>query len=75
MITITETSIYTVNGEMAYQITYSDGTQVRAVVGGDMIRQEYKTNGEWLLVGKPYIIKHDSRRNAERIKATVQQAH
>ena len=69
MITIENASIYSTNGEMAYQIDYSDGTMVRTVESQDRyIRVEYLKNGEWVQSGKPYIVRHNKRRNGERIK-------
>lgn len=67
MITITEASIYSTKGEMAYEITYSEGTVVRVVVGSGLIRKEYKDKGEWKQSGKPYVVKHNARRQAERL--------
>ena len=75
MITILNASIYSMkqNTEMAYEIEYSDGSFVRAVISTDkIIRREFKNNiGEWVAIGKPYVIRHDVKRNAERIIETV----
>ena len=73
MITVTDATKYTVKGEMAYQLAYSDGTQARSVESkGNIIRIEYKKeNGDWVQSGKPYVVKHNSRRQAERIKDEV----
>lgn len=74
MITIANTASYSIeNGAgMAYEIEYSDGCKVRAVESaGNIIRKEYLHNGEWLLSGKPYVVKKNNARQAERIKATV----
>jgi hypothetical protein len=71
MIIIENASIYSTNGDMAYEIQYSDGTTVRALVSNSIIRKEWKKNGEWVLSGKPYKVVHNKRRNAERIVETV----
>ena len=71
MITVTDASIYSTNNEMAYSITYSNGVEVRAVEGGGLIRKEHKENGVWKLSGKPYIVKHNRKRQAERLKQTA----
>lgn len=71
MIIIENASIYSSNGDMAYQIQYSDGTTIRALVSNSIIRKEWKKNGEWVLSGKPYKVVHNKRRNAERIVETV----
>lgn len=76
MVTITSATIYTIKGscDMAYEIEYSEGSKVRAVksrVGG-WIRKEAQVNGEWMLCGKPYVVKADKKRQAERI---VDQVH
>ena len=73
MITVSNATKYSVKGEMAYQLAYSDGTSVRAVESkGNIIRMEYKKeNGEWAQSGKTYVIQHNRQRNAERIKAEV----
>lgn len=73
-VTIANAAVYSINkgAEIAYQIDYSEGTQVRAVVSaGGWIRKEYKVNGEWKLSGKPYIVNHDKKRHGERIIAAV----
>lgn len=72
MITIAEASIYSTKGEMAYQITYSDGTAIRAVEGASIIRKEWLKDGEWTLVGKAaYVVEHSKKRDAEKIKSAV----
>lgn len=73
MITVANAAKYsTAQGEMAYSITYSEGTKVRAVESKDnIIRQEVLTKGEWILAGKPYVVDHSKKRQAERIKASV----
>jgi len=74
MIILTNASKYSINGgtEMAFQIDYTDGTSVRAVIAlNGTIRKEYKNNGTWMQAGKPYKIKHNKKRHAEQIKETV----
>jgi hypothetical protein len=72
MIEITNASVYSTKGEIAYQITYSDGTEVRALQSpGHIVRTEYKKNGEWIQRSKPYVVNHSKARNAERIIASV----
>lgn len=74
MITITNATIYSINKatEMAYQVEYSNGTVVRVVESKDqIIRNEYKKNGEWVQSGKAYIVNNDKKRQAERLKDTV----
>ena len=56
--------------ELAYHLVYSDGTEVRTIVGGGMIRYEVLYNGEWR-ANKPYIIRHNKKRNAEVIRDMV----
>lgn len=68
MITITNAATYSTKGEMAYQLTYSEGTQVRAVEGSGIIRKEHKKNGVWVLTGKAYVVDHSKPRAAEQIK-------
>jgi len=69
MITVTDAAKYSTNGEVAYQITYSDNTKVRAVESTDgTIRKEYLDGSTWTLVGKPYTVKRDKKRIAEKIK-------
>jgi len=71
MVTIQDASIYSLNGEIAYQIDYSEGTIVRAVEApGRIIRTEHKTATGWAGT-KPYNVTRDNRRNGERIKASV----
>lgn len=73
MITIIDAAIYSTNGEMAYEITYSEGTKVRAVESSDrLIRKEYLKDGAWVQSGKPYVVAHNKRRNAECLKANAQ---
>jgi hypothetical protein len=68
MIQITNATIYSMKGEVAYQVDYSEGSQVRAVVGKDgWIRKEFKINGEWKLSGKSYKVRSDRKRQAERL--------
>lgn len=71
MITVTAAATYSTKGEIAYAITYSDGTEVRAVEGKGIIRKEYKKGGVWVLVGKPYVVDHSKKRDAEKIKSTA----
>lgn len=74
MVTIIEASVYSMNKgtEMAYEITYSEGTKVRAVESRDqIIRKEYLKDGKWLMSGKPYKVQHNKKRDAETIKKTV----
>lgn len=72
MITITNASKYTTKSEMAYSITYSDGTTVRAVESkGNIVRKEWLKDGEWVAVGKPYVVEHNRKRHAERMIETV----
>ncbi len=72
-VTVTNCRIYSMSSEMAYQITYSDGTEVRAVVSPKQyIRCEYLKNGVWVQSGKPYIVKSTKTRNAETIKLTCE---
>lgn len=71
MVTIQDASIYSLNGEIAYQIDYSEGTSVRAVEApGRIVRNEHKTSTGWVGT-KPYKVTRDNRRNGERIKALV----
>lgn len=74
MITIQSAQQYSMQQgkEMAYALTYSDGTEVRAVeaVGG-IIRKEYKTPTGWKLSGKPYVVVANKKRHAERTKNLV----
>jgi len=73
MVTVINAAIYSINKatEMAYQIDYSEGTSVRAVTSRNkIIRKEYKKpDGSWEIVGKPYIITHNKKRNAEGLQA------
>lgn len=72
-VTIANAMEYSTGGEMAYQVDYSDGTQVRAVFGRDgWARKEWKNaRGEWVQVGRPYVVKSDRKRTAERLRAAV----
>jgi hypothetical protein len=77
MITATNHSMYSINrgAEMAYQIDYSEGSQVRAVVSKDkIIRKEFKTNGEWKQAGKSYVVSSNKKRQAEKICKSVIEA-
>jgi hypothetical protein len=71
MITITNAATYSIQGEMAYAITYSEGTEVRAIEGKGIIRKEHKKNGVWVLTGKAYVVDHSKPRAAEQIKKQV----
>jgi hypothetical protein len=74
MITITSAAVYSIKGEIAYEITYSEGTKVRAVESkGNIIRKEAMIDGEWKLVGKPYVVVHNKQRAAEKIKKQAQE--
>lgn len=75
-ITIKAASVYSINGgsEMAHELEYSEGTRVRAVTSQDaFIRKEYHNGREWVLSGKPYRVKVDRKRQAERIVATCRE--
>lgn len=70
MITVVNARIYTMNScsEIAHEMEYSEGTIVRAVVStNQFIRKEWKDNGVWKMVGKPYIVSKDKKRAAEKI--------
>jgi hypothetical protein len=72
MIELTNAAMYSTKGEIAYQADYSDGTSVRAVYGRDgMIRQEWKAGAEWKPAGKPYVVRKDKKRQAERLVENV----
>lgn len=71
MITIIDAQIYSTNNEIAYQIEYSDSTIIRVVEGKEIIRSEYKKNGEWIQSGTPYIVNKNKKRQNERLKQTV----
>jgi len=71
MITITNAQIYSISGEMAYQIDYNDGTVIRVVEGQGIIRNEVKSGNEWIQSGKPYKVAHSKSRQAERVKSLV----
>ena len=75
MITITNAQSYSINKgtEVAYEITYSEGTKVRAVVGNGMIRKEHLKGGVWTLSGKAYVVDHSKQRAAEGIVTTVKE--
>lgn len=75
MITIADATIYSTNGAMAFELTYSEGTKVRALQTRDgLIRKEYKAaDGSWKLSGKPYLVKRNVKRQAEHIKLHAQQ--
>lgn len=69
MIHIVDAKVYSMSGEIAHQIEYSDGTKVRAVESKDrFIRKECKVGDEWKPVGKPYVVAKNRQRSAERIK-------
>lgn len=76
-VTVAAASSYSINGasEVCYQVDYSDGTQVRAVFSaGGWARKEYKdAAGQWRQSGRPYIVRADKRRQAESLRATVQE--
>lgn len=76
MVTIISTAVVILSAtETAYQIVYSEGTQVRAVESADgWIRKEWLKKGVWTLVGKPYVVKSSKGRNAERIRDIVKAA-
>jgi hypothetical protein len=69
MIQIIDAAIYSTKGAMAYELTYSEGTKVRAVHTRDgWIRKEYNNEaGEWVISGKPYLVKRNQKRNGEAI--------
>lgn len=72
MITIVNAQIYNVKDGVAYSVEYSDGTKVRVVESkGDMIRNEYLKGAEWVQAGKAYVVDHNKKRQAERIKDKV----
>ena len=76
MITIANAAEYSINGgkEMAYQITYSEGADIRAVLSaGGWIRKEWKDGKEWKLAGKPYIVNHNKQRQGERVIKAVKE--
>ena len=71
MVTIQDASVYSLKGEIAYQIDYNEGTSIRVVdAPGRIIRTEHKTANGWVST-KPYKVTRDNRRNGERIKAMV----
>lgn len=72
MVTVQNAMIYSANGEMCYELQYSEGTIIRAVESaGKFIRNEYKVGDAWVASGKPYIVSNDKRRNAEVIRDKV----
>jgi len=71
MIHITNATIYSTKGEMAYQIDYSDGTSIRAVESNRIIRKEHKTAEGWKQAGKAYRVEHSKTRQAEKVKAAA----
>lgn len=72
MITIAAAAVYSMKGEIAHEITYSNGTKVRAVEStGNIIRKECMIGGEWKMSGKPYVVNRNIRRNAEWMVQTV----
>lgn len=76
MITIANAAAYSINkgSEMAYEITYSEGTKVRAVMSANsIIRKEAVVDGVWKLVGKAYVVDHSKVRAAEKIVAQVKE--
>lgn len=74
MITATGAAIYnTTSGEKAFELTYSEGSKVRAVLQADgMLRKEGMVKGKWKLVGKPYIVSKSRPRIADRLVAQVE---
>jgi hypothetical protein len=71
-------SIYSMNNgkEMAYQkdTVWSDGSRAshRVVVSKNGIRKEFlNCHAKWQQSGKPYKVKRDKRRDAERMVAEV----
>lgn len=71
MVTIQDAQIYSMNKEMAYQITYSEGTKIRVVESSNkFIRTEFVKNGEWV-ANKPYVVKANNKRQAEKLKESV----
>ena len=71
MIQITNATIYSTKGEMAYQIDYSNGTSIRAVESNQIIRNERKTAEGWKQAGKAYRVEHSKTRQAEKVKAAA----
>lgn len=70
MITVRNAQVYSMQGSIAYQLDYSDGTSVRAVESvGQIIRNEYKTPTGWKQAGKTYKVNHSKTRQGERVKA------
>lgn len=70
-VSITNAQIYSINNgsQVAYEIEYSEGTKVRAVVSaGGWIHNEGKMVGdEWKASGKAYIVNKNKTRQGERI--------
>lgn len=74
IVTIINACTYNINAasEMAYEIEYSEGTRVRAVISKTkFIRKEWNDGGVWKAVGKPYIINKNKKRDAEKIVDSV----
>jgi uncharacterized alpha/beta hydrolase family protein len=72
VINIQDAKMYSMKGEMAYQIDYDNGVSVRSVVSPNkIIRNEYKTVDGWKQAGKPYVIAHSKNRQAERVVREV----
>lgn len=69
MVTIENAAIYSMSSEMAFELTYSTGDKVRAVLARNgWIRKEYRnTEGAWVLSGKPYVVKRNAERQAEKL--------
>lgn len=73
-IKVSDAQIYSVAGEVVYQLKYSDGTVVRAVTSPNrIIRKEVSSNGVWQSVGKPYVVGSSKKRAAESIVSMVRQ--
>ena len=70
-VTVANAQIYSMTGEMVYEIEYSEGTKVRVIEGYGIIRNEWKDGDEWKPSGKPYVVKKNKRRNAEVLKQTA----
>lgn len=69
---VIDAQIYSVAGEIAYELTYGDGTIVRAVTSPHrIIRKEVGSNGAWRSVGKPYVVGSSKKRAAETIVSMV----
>ena len=73
-VTVSDAQIYSAAGEVAYRLTYSDGSIVRAVISPNrIIRKEFSSNGVWQTVGKPYVVGSSKGRAAETIVSMVRQ--